>query len=1565
MNTASQSFQISASSEANPGVNITSNLRRPTYQRYYLPSYYIPGTMEFKEKDSISGSSHLWNFPLLQGSSNYNEWRIMIENALNTVGVRHVLTESEPAMPQQTVTQQAQTAGLSGGGEATPSSTLSTPADADTAAYNRAMIAWGEEMRLWKQHTRIARGHIFSKCGATARKVIENQYEAGPCWLLLRSRYADQGVTRRTTLWQRLATTTLGSCNNDLDVFITTLRGIQSDLSNMGVVIDEWIISTNLIVNLDGRFKDFVSRQVTAKELPSFDELAEGLNELDRLAKREAQTTAYRAQLNLGAKAAETKKKEQEEKAKERNKNKEKKHCAKCLPQAKGYKKCAVAGCGKPHCTSECWIDHPERKEEFEKKKLEKEKKANTTSSTNNEESTSKYAFAFKAKSYTMDSTPSSANISSTSGLANEWFVDSGCTEHMTPSRDDFIDYQPFKGKVMVANGVSTPSIGKGTVSLNCLKPDGTSHLVQLTGVLHVPGLTSALFSTSQITTKGGLVVFDEDQCSVLQKSTNNIVLHATKCRDQYSINLVREEAQYKAYSAAFYGGPKFNEKSMQLWHRRVGHLNRQDLIRLTSMSTGIQLTQKPKHTSPKCGSCQKGKLKRKPSRRPQDPVFEKNECMDSDIIGPLDPTTFDGFKYAAPITCRATGHIFLYLLKEKKDFFDVVENHLIPLLKTQSPGFKIKRWRSDEGSEIKNRLFKAFFAKKGIEWEPSAPYAKEQDGRSERLHLTVMNNVRAILEDAGLPFYLWGEVLKTVIYLKNRSPAARLRVQNLTPHEAYFGIAPDLSHLRLIGCDAWHAVSKEVKGQKKLSARGIKCKLLGYRGTNQYVLWNPSSRRVFTSRDVDFDESIMLEHPNKSFEWDGDTETSRPEDFEDDVLINANPSPNDEVSRLHIPVEMEPDNDDVALDNSDSDSESSAYEDATPGNTVGADGQLLHEDPHPDSTITERRSGRERVETEKTKLNEHWEDPNNWGKAANHVITQGLYEDLVAASEQAYCRQATVMKEEHLYDHDFDPDADFHDLIQSVLAMANAARSGGSPDEEPTSIKEAKAGPYAKQHMAALDAEMAAHKKMGTYRRVKLSSLPPGTKILSSRVVFKVKRDLMGAILKFKARWCARGFEQSFGVNFNETYASVVKSMSYKAILSIVALEDLDCEQMDIITAFLNSILKERIYIWPPEGFEEDGWVWLLLRALYGLKQSPREWYQTLSKFLISQGFKRLESDHSVFVNYKKKLIVPIYVDDLLLIGPPGLEDISKLKKALGQRFSMTDLGPCHHYLGMGITRDRVNKTLHLSQESYINKVLTRFGMAACKDSATPMDLGLHLEASEGYSATVSQVKEYQAIVGSLIYLSTQTRPDIAYAVQKLARFNLNPSKAAIGAAKKVLRYLHGTKTLGVTYGGARGLVGYTDADYAGDVTTRRSTGAYLFKLNGGVFSWSSKLQQCIALSSCEAEYMAQTQASKEAIWITRLLKELDLGFNLPTSPVSIQADNQGAIALSGDPRFHSRTKHIDVQWHFVREQVEKKAVSFDYCPTNNMAADGLTKPLDRLKFARFIDLMGMVKTP
>lgn len=345
--------------------------------------------------------------------------------------------------------------------------------------------------------------------------------------------------------------------------------------------------------------------------------------------------------------------------------------------------------------------------------------------------------------------------------------------------------------------------------------------------------------------------------------------------------------------------------------------------------------------------------------------------------------------------------------------------------------------------------------------------------------------------------------------------------------------------------------------------------------------------------------------------------------------------------------------------------------------------------------------------------------------------------------------------------------------------------------------------------------------------------------------------------------------------------------------------------------------------------------------------------------------GFTRSNGDWSVYhrptIDRCGEAFLVAYVDDML-ISSPSRSATAQIKQDLAKKWRMTDLGEAKFVLGLRITRDQSRGTITLSQEAYIDTLLEKFDMVDAAPVSTPAEAGKKLEP-EG-EACKAGTTAYQALVGCLMWTSLCTRPDITYAVAALSRFNASPTEAHWKAGKRVLRYLKGTKALGLELGGPKSslnLEGWIDADYGGDLEKRRSTTGYAMSFCGGIVSWSSRLQKTIATSTTEAEYMALTEGAKEVAWLRAMAR--DLGVRLD-GPVQLWGDNQSALKLAENPGFYRRTKHIDIQWHFIRQEVAEGRVRLDYIATANQRADILTKGLARPAHERLADALGVRST-
>ncbi|KAI3730927.1 hypothetical protein L1987_62108 [Smallanthus sonchifolius] len=472
-----------------------------------------------------------------------------------------------------------------------------------------------------------------------------------------------------------------------------------------------------------------------------------------------------------------------------------------------------------------------------------------------------------------------------------------------------------------------------------------------------------------------------------------------------------------------------------------------------------------------------------------------------------------------------------------------------------------------------------------------------------------------------------------------------------------------------------------------------------------------------------------------------------------------------------------------------------------------------------------------------------------------------------------------------------------------------------------------------------------------------------PYMNIIRSMWLFKHKFKSDGSLERYKARLVCDGRKQQVGIDCGETFSPVVKPATIRLVLSLALSQSWKIHQLDVTNAFLHGNLAETVFMHQPMGFRHRDYpdhVCRLKKSLYGLKQAPRAWYQRFTDFVLQLGFTQSKSDNSLFIYHQGShtAYLLIYVDDIILTT--SSDDLRKhLMSSLAGEFAMKDLGPLTFFLGISVTRR--GDQIFLSQQAYAKDILHRAAMDSCKPVATPVDTQSKLSDSSG--PLFDDPTTYRSLAGALQYL-TFTRPDITYAVQQICMHMHSPRIDHWHALKRILRYIQGTSEFGLLLGPTPqlSLLAYTDADWAGCPDTRRSTSGYCVYLGDNLISWSSKRQSTIARSSAEAEYRGVANVVAEICWLRNLLLELHRPLSRATL---IYCDNVSAIYLSGNPVQHQRTKHIELDIHFVREHVQRGNVRILHVPSRYQIADIFTKGLPRILFEDFRSSLSIHSPP
>lgn len=502
---------------------------------------------------------------------------------------------------------------------------------------------------------------------------------------------------------------------------------------------------------------------------------------------------------------------------------------------------------------------------------------------------------------------------------------------------------------------------------------------------------------------------------------------------------------------------------------------------------------------------------------------------------------------------------------------------------------------------------------------------------------------------------------------------------------------------------------------------------------------------------------------------------------------------------------------------------------------------------------------------------------------------------------------------------------------------------------EENLTYADVMSGPEQKEWCSAMKDEMRSFSECDAWEIVEK---PDNCTIVKCKWVYKKKLDSDNKV-RYRARLVAKGFTQKEGIDFKETFSPVLRYSVLKLLFALSVKLDMKVTHYDVTTAFLNGNLEETVYMQPPPNLSLKGKVLKLKRAIYGLKQSARAWYMKVDECLQKLNYKKSQHEPCLFVSETKKTYIALFVDDFFVFSTCAIE-VGNFKCELCTRFKLKDLGQVRKCLGMRV--EFCNNKLRLDQEEFINSLLIKFGLENCNETVTtPMEINLKLDKSE----SCNEKYPYQQLIGSLMYLSILTRPDISFSISFLSQFNNCFNKVHWQHAKRVLKYLKTTKSYCLTYTkDDLDIVGYVDADWASNAVDRRSYTGFCFKLSGAVISHECRKQQTVALSSTEAEYMGVCEASKEAIFLKNVMLFLT---GKEVGPIVLYNDNQSAKKLTENCMFYKRSKHIDVRFHFIREAVANNLVKIVYLPTTCMPADILTKSLPSVKHYKFLLDLGL----
>ncbi len=1084
------------------------------------------------------------------------------------------------------------------------------------------------------------------------------------------------------------------------------------------------------------------------------------------------------------------------------------------------------------------------------------------------------------------------------------WVYDTGASEHITNNKNILTDFIEKQITMKCANNSNCVFQGYGTYTGKI-----NNYHIKLNKVFYSKDISTNLISGTKLANSGiNCEVSQYYNKSQLTLSTNNKIILKTYLNKHNNFSIKTKNDPIISNKNIFNLNNK--ENYQQLWHNRLGHYYNENLNNYLK-NHNINKNE--------CIECQISKLNRKQHNGNTPKASSINEIIYSDIIGPVN-ISINKYKYVITFIDDYSRKAWVYPLKNKSDAGNIIINFL-KFINIQHPNNKIKIFKSDNAKEYNNKKIKNFCERNGIKKEFSPPYNPQNNGIAERFNRTVAACTKTMLHWARLSLNFWEYAIKHATYIYNLVP--HKSINNKIPNEIYYDKKVNLKFLKTFGCITYYKNFNQNKEKFDInSKKGI---YLGYdTNTHSYIVMDYHDYSIHYTR-----EAVFIEEKPGNLQLDpgctyGNTIVNK-------VVISSGAlvsdddqiSKGDEFESSNYPTSIIPDN--------------------------------LPENPEFESPSNQNFS--KNFNQENFFINSH-----KYISDKNFNIDQLNY-------RYKYKRPLSPQEEDHI--------SKFRAIDNENCNNNNIYNLNNNSNSIPfkhTDIILNDDGLYVpKIYVIKTDVPICYNHIQYRKDRIQwlkaihdelknlydnhvmtfVKTIPKNANLISTQWVFAIKRNNLNEIIKFKARIVARGDLQIYGLDYTIAYSPTLDIICIRIIIFYASKFKWNTFQLDIQAAYLNAPLERDVYVKIPQGDKNYGkGYWKLNKSLYGLKQSGRNWNSTITEFLIKIGFKQCKNEHCLFyhINNENKVscLIGLYVDDMIITG--FNYDLLYFIQKIKNKFSISNCQSINYILGISIEKDE-NFNYSISQKSYIINLLNRFNINNIKKCNTPCT-GENLISK---NTTPFDKTTYKSAIGSLIHLAKCTRPDIAFAVNYAARFCENPTVSDWNKILNIFKYLNNTINYKITYNGTGDFIAYSDADFGGDRTDRKSTSGIMICIGNTPIFWASKKQTTVALSTTEAEFISAATCSRKILWIQNLINEI---FNKELI-TTLYLDNLSCKKILENGQFNNNMKHIDIQEHFIFDLVKNNKIKLQYIETEKMLADTLTKNVNGPKMNKFTNII------